>query len=70
MKAHEIHHGEVLEYTPADSRSLDHHVGDKTKLPVRLINDTNERRVVQGHHIPLRVKGDIKGVSRELDNGG
>ncbi|GFX02611.1 uncharacterized protein TNCV_728651 [Trichonephila clavipes] len=40
------------------------------KLLVRLINATNERRVVQGHETtPLRVKGDIEDVSSELDNG-
>ncbi|GFV81314.1 hypothetical protein TNCV_4773401 [Trichonephila clavipes] len=42
----------------------------ETKLPVRLINTSNERRLVQGHETPLRVKGDIKDVSSELDNGG
>ncbi|GFV98221.1 integrase catalytic domain-containing protein [Trichonephila clavipes] len=41
-----------------------------TKLPVRLINTTNERRLIQGHETtPLRVKGDID-VYREMDNGG
>ncbi|GFU54313.1 hypothetical protein TNCV_576891 [Trichonephila clavipes] len=39
------------------------------KLPVRLINTTNERRLVQGHETPLRDKGDIEDVSSELDNG-
>ncbi|GFV10538.1 hypothetical protein TNCV_2584321 [Trichonephila clavipes] len=39
------------------------------KLPVRLINPTNERRLVQGHETtPLRVKWDIKDVSSESDN--
>ncbi|GFV50333.1 hypothetical protein TNCV_622411 [Trichonephila clavipes] len=43
----------------------------ETKLPVRLINTTNEQRLVQRHEtIPLRVKGDIKDVSSELDNRG
>ncbi|GFS81689.1 hypothetical protein TNCV_2706431 [Trichonephila clavipes] len=40
------------------------------KLPVRLINATNERRLVQEHETPLRVKGDIKDVSSKLGNGG
>ncbi|GFT87874.1 uncharacterized protein TNCV_799791 [Trichonephila clavipes] len=39
------------------------------KVPVGLINATNERRLVQGHEAPLRVKGDIEDVSTELDNG-
>ncbi|GFS96471.1 uncharacterized protein TNCV_17871 [Trichonephila clavipes] len=39
-------------------------------LPVRLLNTTNERRLVQGHETPLRVKGDIEDVSSGLDNGG
>ncbi|GFY05721.1 hypothetical protein TNCV_4403881 [Trichonephila clavipes] len=43
----------------------------EAKLPVRLINTTNERRLVQGHEtIPLRVKGDIEDVFSELDNEG
>ncbi|GFX94086.1 hypothetical protein TNCV_3414481 [Trichonephila clavipes] len=43
----------------------------ETKLPVRWINTTNEWRLVQGHETtPLRVKGDIEYVSRELNNGG
>ncbi|GFY18712.1 uncharacterized protein TNCV_2399341 [Trichonephila clavipes] len=42
----------------------------ETKLPVRLINSTNERRVVQRHEAPLRVEGNIEDVSRELNNGG
>ncbi|GFW43878.1 hypothetical protein TNCV_4785891 [Trichonephila clavipes] len=42
----------------------------ETKLPVRLINTTNERKLVQRHETPLRVKGDIEDVSGELDNGG
>ncbi|GFY01209.1 hypothetical protein TNCV_5076761 [Trichonephila clavipes] len=42
----------------------------ETKLPLRLINTPNERRLVQGHETtPLRVKGDIEDVSSELDNG-
>ncbi|GFT42746.1 uncharacterized protein TNCV_2345491 [Trichonephila clavipes] len=33
----------------------------ETKLPVRLIDTTNERRQVQGHETtPLRVKGNIE----------
>ncbi|GFW98809.1 hypothetical protein TNCV_2837701 [Trichonephila clavipes] len=39
------------------------------KLPVRLINTTNERRLVQGPETPMRVKGDIDDFSSELDNG-
>ncbi|GFX55794.1 uncharacterized protein TNCV_3428651 [Trichonephila clavipes] len=43
----------------------------ETKLPVRLINTTNDRRILQGRETaPLRVKGDIEDVSSELDNGG
>ncbi|GFX25753.1 uncharacterized protein TNCV_2638971 [Trichonephila clavipes] len=30
IKAHEIPHGEVLEYTPAVGRSFEHHAGDST----------------------------------------
>ncbi|GFW50605.1 hypothetical protein TNCV_2889071 [Trichonephila clavipes] len=42
----------------------------ETKLPVRLINTTNERRLVQGNETTLlKVKGDIEDVSSELDNG-
>ncbi|GFS52552.1 protein polybromo-1 [Trichonephila clavipes] len=42
----------------------------QVKLPVQLINTTNEWRLVQGHETtPLRVKGDIEDVSSELDNG-
>ncbi|GFU54612.1 hypothetical protein TNCV_2160851 [Trichonephila clavipes] len=41
----------------------------ETKLPVRLIITTNERRLVQGYETPKRVKGDIEDVSSELDNG-
>ncbi|GFV07720.1 hypothetical protein TNCV_4942221 [Trichonephila clavipes] len=41
----------------------------ETKLPVRLINTTNERRLVQGHETLLKVKGDIEDVTSELDNG-
>ncbi|GFY07756.1 hypothetical protein TNCV_4133531 [Trichonephila clavipes] len=40
----------------------------ETKLPVRLINITNELRLVQGE-TPLRVKGDIEDVSCELKKG-
>ncbi|GFW97890.1 hypothetical protein TNCV_1426531 [Trichonephila clavipes] len=32
----------------------------ETPLPVRLINTGNERRLVQGHETPLRVKGGIE----------
>ncbi|GFX09981.1 ubiquitin carboxyl-terminal hydrolase 40 [Trichonephila clavipes] len=39
------------------------------KLPLGLIITTNERRLVQGHETPLRMKGDIEDVSSELDNG-
>ncbi|GFS94515.1 hypothetical protein TNCV_2015251 [Trichonephila clavipes] len=35
----------------------------ETMLPVRLINTTNERRLVQGHETPMREKGDIKDSS-------
>ncbi|GFU96722.1 hypothetical protein TNCV_839471 [Trichonephila clavipes] len=42
----------------------------ETKLPVRLINTTNEWGIVQGHESPLSVKGDIEVVSSELDNYG
>ncbi|GFW28326.1 hypothetical protein TNCV_4639931 [Trichonephila clavipes] len=41
---------------------------EETKLPMRLINATNEQRLVQEHEIPLRVKGDIEDVSSELFN--
>ncbi|GFV08812.1 uncharacterized protein TNCV_3820551 [Trichonephila clavipes] len=42
----------------------------ETKLPVRLINTTNERRIVRGHKkTSLRVKGDIEDVYSELDDG-
>ncbi|GFX91889.1 hypothetical protein TNCV_3577191 [Trichonephila clavipes] len=42
---------------------------NKTKLPVRLINTTNEWRLVKGPKTTsLRVKGDIVDVSNELDN--
>ncbi|GFV83194.1 uncharacterized protein TNCV_1899211 [Trichonephila clavipes] len=42
----------------------------ETNLPVRMINTTNERRLVQGHETtPLRVKEDIENVFSELDNG-
>ncbi|GFU08966.1 hypothetical protein TNCV_1318411 [Trichonephila clavipes] len=41
----------------------------ETKLPVRLINTTNERRKFQGHETtPLMVKGNIEDVSSEVDN--
>ncbi|GFW96492.1 transposase [Trichonephila clavipes] len=41
----------------------------ETKLPVRLINTINERRLVRGHETPLTVKWDIEDASSELDNG-
>ncbi|GFW71221.1 hypothetical protein TNCV_536391 [Trichonephila clavipes] len=42
----------------------------ETKLPVRLINTTNEWRLFQGHETtPLRVKGDIEDVCSELVTG-
>ncbi|GFX64490.1 hypothetical protein TNCV_4043801 [Trichonephila clavipes] len=42
----------------------------ETKLPVRLISTTSERRLVQAHETaPLRMKGDIEDVSSELDDG-
>ncbi|GFX25432.1 uncharacterized protein TNCV_1424161 [Trichonephila clavipes] len=41
----------------------------KKRLPVRLINTTNERRLVQRHETPLRVKGEIEDDYSELDNG-
>ncbi|GFV97276.1 hypothetical protein TNCV_2037861 [Trichonephila clavipes] len=42
----------------------------ETKLPVRLINITNEWRLVQEHVTPLRVKRHIEeDVSIEMDNG-
>ncbi|GFX71720.1 HTH_Tnp_Tc3_2 domain-containing protein [Trichonephila clavipes] len=43
----------------------------ETKLPIRLINTINERRLVKGHETtPPRVKRNIEDVSRELDNMG
>ncbi|GFU55640.1 uncharacterized protein TNCV_3193321 [Trichonephila clavipes] len=43
----------------------------ETKLPVRLINTINKRRLVKGYDTtPLRVKGDIQDVSIGLDNKG
>ncbi|GFW96148.1 hypothetical protein TNCV_958611 [Trichonephila clavipes] len=42
----------------------------EAKLPVRLIDTTNERRLVQGHGTPPRVKDDIEDISSKLDNGG
>ncbi|GFV59997.1 hypothetical protein TNCV_1401051 [Trichonephila clavipes] len=44
----------------------------ETKLPVRLINTTNEHySITRGHETTaLRVQGDIKDVSTELYNGG
>ncbi|GFT55005.1 hypothetical protein TNCV_2325191 [Trichonephila clavipes] len=45
----------------------------ETRLPLRLINTTNERRLVQGQEAqettPQRVKGDIEDVSSELGDG-
>ncbi|GFY17520.1 hypothetical protein TNCV_3518751 [Trichonephila clavipes] len=38
----------------------------ETKLPIRLITTTSERRLVQGHEAPLRM---IEDVPSELDNG-
>ncbi|GFU38216.1 uncharacterized protein TNCV_2432511 [Trichonephila clavipes] len=41
------------------------------KLPVRLINTTNNWRLVQGHETsPMSVKEIIADASREVDNGG
>ncbi|GFX04127.1 hypothetical protein TNCV_3972761 [Trichonephila clavipes] len=40
-----------------------------TKLPARMINTTNERRLVQEHETPPRAKGDFEDVSSEVDNG-
>ncbi|GFW74323.1 hypothetical protein TNCV_3438761 [Trichonephila clavipes] len=40
----------------------------ETKKPERLINTTNEWRLVQGYETPLREKRD-EDVSSELDNG-
>ncbi|GFX31517.1 hypothetical protein TNCV_1781131 [Trichonephila clavipes] len=46
-------------------------VASKTKLPVRLINTRNGRRLVRGlQTTPLRVKDDIEDISIELNNGG
>ncbi|GFV81391.1 hypothetical protein TNCV_2034001 [Trichonephila clavipes] len=43
----------------------------ETKLPIQLINTTNERKLVQGHKTtPLRVKEDIVDVSSKQSNGG
>ncbi|GFY23730.1 transposable element Tcb1 transposase [Trichonephila clavipes] len=42
----------------------------ETKLPVRQINATNERRLFQGHKTRLKVKEDIEDVSSELDDRG
>ncbi|GFX20524.1 hypothetical protein TNCV_3488811 [Trichonephila clavipes] len=40
------------------------------KLPVPQVNTTNEQKLVPGQETaPLRVKGDIKDLSSELDNG-
>ncbi|GFT82273.1 hypothetical protein TNCV_4650801 [Trichonephila clavipes] len=42
----------------------------ETKLSVRLINTTNERRLVQRHQaIPLKVTVDTEDFSSKLDNG-
>ncbi|GFU32437.1 hypothetical protein TNCV_338041 [Trichonephila clavipes] len=42
----------------------------ETELAIRLINTTNERRLVQGHETtPIRVKGDIEDVSSEQKLG-
>ncbi|GFT41205.1 hypothetical protein TNCV_3403621 [Trichonephila clavipes] len=40
----------------------------ETKLPVRLLDTTNEWRIVQEHETPLKVKGDIEDASSELDS--
>ncbi|GFW48459.1 hypothetical protein TNCV_1110181 [Trichonephila clavipes] len=40
----------------------------ETKLPVRLINNTNERRLVQGHETPL--KPSSRKSSREVGGRG
>ncbi|GFT74595.1 uncharacterized protein TNCV_3776201 [Trichonephila clavipes] len=42
---------------------------EEAKLPVRVINTTNERRLVQGQETPLKVKRDTEDVSSEFDNG-
>ncbi|GFY07150.1 hypothetical protein TNCV_276971 [Trichonephila clavipes] len=51
---------------------FDIHELQETKLSVRLINSTNERRRVQGHgeHETTlqRVKGDIEDIASEQDN--
>ncbi|GFX12050.1 uncharacterized protein TNCV_2998331 [Trichonephila clavipes] len=39
------------------------------KLPVRLNNTANERRLVQGHETQLKVKGDIEDVSENWIKG-
>ncbi|GFV39959.1 hypothetical protein TNCV_435741 [Trichonephila clavipes] len=55
----------------SNSLSFDIFELQEPKLPVRLNNTTNERRLVKGHGtIPPKVKGDIEDVSSELDNGG
>ncbi|GFX15977.1 transposable element Tcb2 transposase [Trichonephila clavipes] len=51
----------MLEHLRSDIFEL-----QETKLPVRLINSTNERILIQGHETPLRMKGDIEDVSSEL----
>ncbi|GFW37779.1 hypothetical protein TNCV_4629841 [Trichonephila clavipes] len=44
---------------------------DEMKLPVPLINTTNERRLDQGHKTTLLCgKWDIEDISSELDDGG
>ncbi|GFS76645.1 HTH_Tnp_Tc3_2 domain-containing protein [Trichonephila clavipes] len=43
----------------------------ETKLPVQLINATNEHYSMTRGHVasPLRIQGDIEDISSELDNG-
>ncbi|GFX50735.1 hypothetical protein TNCV_2723201 [Trichonephila clavipes] len=49
---------------------LDRSLLQETKLPARLINTTNERRLVQGQKTQLRAKGNIEDISSEVDNEG
>ncbi|GFT15001.1 uncharacterized protein TNCV_4315881 [Trichonephila clavipes] len=64
--------GPLAEKAHIDPVSLNgSHEQQERNLLVRLINSTNERRLVQEHETtPLRVKGDIEDVYSELDNGG
>ncbi|GFT92764.1 hypothetical protein TNCV_739521 [Trichonephila clavipes] len=41
----------------------------ETKILVRLVNTTNEWRLVQGHETSVRVKEDIEDISSELNGG-